>query len=212
MKAKYAIIMTYANDAGWFINHGMEYYLHNVSRLIDSVMAYGAVPIIVAEWMIFNEAAAQLRALCEQRGVAFIYNANFMKEVGNLVLSNFHQGHPGTRTNGVIWASLFEHLRRMPRPTRSIKIYRQRPTYAPSSDADMLFSDRIGMLEKWKEISVSHRSLPDAVEPYFEELRGRGMSQRGRFGRMNTTCWAVMALRLLTAYWLILPILLVQSG
>ena len=183
MKAKYAIIMTYANDAGWFINHGMEYYLHNVSRLIDSVMAYGAVPIIVAEWMIFNEAAAQLRALCEQRGVAFIYNANFMKEVGNLVLSNFHQGHPGTRTNGVIWASLFEHLRRMPRPTRSIKIYRQRPTYAPSSDADMLFSDRIGMLEKWKEIRVSHRSLPDAVEPYFEELRGRG----------DVTTWQVRA-------------------
>ncbi|HHR5622789.1 SGNH/GDSL hydrolase family protein [Klebsiella pneumoniae] len=183
MKAKYAIIMTYANDAGWFINHGMEYYLHNISRLIDSVMAYGAVPIIVAEWMIFNEAAAQLRALCEQRGVAFIYNANFMKEVGNLALSNFHQGHPGTRTNGVIWASLFEHLRRMPRPTRSIKIYRQRSTFSPSGDADMLFSDRINMLEKWKEIRVSHRSLPDAVEPYFEELRGRG----------DVTTWQVRA-------------------
>ncbi|WP_222930978.1 hypothetical protein, partial [Klebsiella pneumoniae] len=88
-----------------------------------------------------------------------------MKEVGNLVLSNFHQGHPGTRTNGVIWASLYEHLRRMPRPTRAIKIYRQRPTFSPSADPDMLFSDTIDMLARWKEIRVSHRSLSDADEP-----------------------------------------------
>ncbi|MCL8337111.1 hypothetical protein M9Y53_23575 [Klebsiella pneumoniae] len=183
MNAKYALIMTYQNDSAYFINHAMEYYMYNMERLIDSVMAYGAVPIVVAEWVISNEAAVQLRALCARRGIAFIYNADFMKEVGNLVLSNFHQGHPGTRTNGVIWASLYEHLRRMPRPTRSIKIYRQRPTYSPSADSDMLFSDSIDMLTKWKEIRVSHRSLSDADEPYFEELRGRG----------NVTSWQVRA-------------------
>lgn len=183
MNAKYALIMTYQNDSAYFINHAMEYYLYNIERLIDSVMAYGAVPIVVAEWVISNEAAVQLRALCERRGIAFIYNADFMKEVGNLVLSNFHQGHPGTRTNGVIWASLYEHLRRMPRPVRSVKIYRQRPTFSPAADADMLFSDGIDLLTKWKEIRVSHRSLPDASEPYFEELRGRG----------NVTTWQVRA-------------------
>ncbi|MFH2398113.1 hypothetical protein ABNF90_27735, partial [Raoultella ornithinolytica] len=68
MNAKYALIMTYQNDSAYFINHAMEYYMYNMERLIDSVMAYGAVPIVVAEWVIFNEAAVQLRALCARRG------------------------------------------------------------------------------------------------------------------------------------------------
>ncbi|MFK5697596.1 hypothetical protein ACI3F4_18165, partial [Klebsiella pneumoniae] len=55
MNAKYALIMTYQNDSAYFINHAMEYYMYNMERLIDSVMAYGAVPIVVAEWVIFNE-------------------------------------------------------------------------------------------------------------------------------------------------------------
>ncbi|MFL0011044.1 SGNH/GDSL hydrolase family protein [Klebsiella pneumoniae] len=183
MNAKYAFIMTYQNDASYFINHGMEYYMYNMERLIDSVMAYGAVPIVVAEWVISNEASAQLKAICDSRGIDFIYNGNLMKEVGNLVVSPFNQGHPGTRTNGVIWASLYEYIRRMARPTRSIKIYRQRANVSPSSDADMLFSDRIDMLAKWKEIRVTHRSLPDAAEKYFEELDGRG----------NVSSWTVRA-------------------
>ncbi|MEI3660486.1 SGNH/GDSL hydrolase family protein, partial [Klebsiella pneumoniae] len=48
MNAKYAIIMTYANDAAKYIAQSMEYYAYNMSRLIDSVMAYGAIPIVVA--------------------------------------------------------------------------------------------------------------------------------------------------------------------
>ena len=183
MNAKYAFIMTYQNDASYFINHGMEYYMYNMERLIDSVLAYGSVPIVVAEWIVSNDAAVQLKAICDRRGIEFIYNGNLMKETGNLAVSPFHQGHPGTRTNGVIWASLYEYLRRMPRPERSIKIYRQRPTFTPSTDADMLFSDRIDMLTRWKEIRVSHRSLSEADEKYFEELNGRG----------NVTTWIVRA-------------------
>ncbi|HHJ4166461.1 TPA: hypothetical protein ACQJJV_006149, partial [Raoultella ornithinolytica] len=40
MNAKYALIMTYQNDSAYFINHAMEYYVYNMERLIDSVMAY----------------------------------------------------------------------------------------------------------------------------------------------------------------------------
>ncbi len=69
-----------------------------MSRLIDSVMAYGAIPIVVAEWNITNQAAAQLKAICESRGIKYIFNGSLMKEVGNLVVSPFHQGHPCTRT------------------------------------------------------------------------------------------------------------------
>ncbi|MDR4846934.1 SGNH/GDSL hydrolase family protein, partial [Klebsiella pneumoniae] len=174
MNAKYAIIMTYANDAAKYIAQSMEYYAYNISRLIDSVMAYGAIPIVVAEWNITNQAAAQLKAICESRGIKYIFNGSLMKEMGNLVVSPFHQGHPCTRTNGVIWVSLLEELKRLHPANRSIKIYRQRPGFSPSSDADMLFSDRIDLLKKWKEIGVPHRSLPDNIAPYFEEMNGRG--------------------------------------
>ncbi|HHL1998739.1 TPA: SGNH/GDSL hydrolase family protein [Klebsiella pneumoniae] len=174
MNAKYAIIMTYANDAAKYIAQSMEYYAYNMSRLIDSVMAYGAIPIVVAEWNITNQAAAQLKAICESRGIKYIFNGSLMKEVGNLVVSPFHQGHPCTRTNGVIWVSMHEELKRLLPANHSIKIYRQRPTFSPSSDADMLFSDRIDLLKKWKEIGVPHRSLPDNIAQYFEEMNGRG--------------------------------------
>ncbi|SAQ12812.1 flagellar biosynthesis%2C cell-distal portion of basal-body rod [Raoultella planticola] len=174
MNAKYAIIMTYANDAAKYIAQSMEYYAYNMSRLIDSVMAYGAIPIVVAEWNITNQAAAQLKAICESRGIKYIFNGSLMKEMGNLVVSPFHQGHPCTRTNGVIWVSLLEELKRLHPANRSIKIYRQRPAFSPLSDADMLFSDRIDLLKKWKEIGVPHRSLPDNIAPYFEEMNGRG--------------------------------------
>lgn len=174
MNAKYAIIMTYANDAAKYIAQSMEYYAYNMSRLIDSVMAYGAIPIVVAEWNITNQAAAQLKAICESRGIKYIFNGSLMKEMGNLVVSPFHQGHPCTRTNGVIWVSLLEELKRLQPASRSIKIYRQRPTFTPSSDKDMLFSDRIDLLTKWKEIGVPHRSLPDNIAQYFEEMNGRG--------------------------------------
>ncbi|MFU7835423.1 SGNH/GDSL hydrolase family protein [Raoultella planticola] len=174
MNAKYAIIMTYANDAAKYIAQSMEYYAYNMNRLIDSVLAYGAIPIVVAEWNITNQAAAQLKAICESRGIKYIFNGNLMKEVGNLVVGPFQQGHPCTRTNGVIWVTLYEYLKKLPPADRSIKIYRQRPTFTPSSDKDMLFSDRIDLLTKWKEIGVPHRSLPDNIAPYFEEMNGRG--------------------------------------
>ncbi|EPU7898146.1 SGNH/GDSL hydrolase family protein, partial [Klebsiella pneumoniae] len=86
MNAKYAIIMTYANDAAKYIAQSMEYYAYNISRLIDSVLAYGAIPIVVAEWNITNQAAAQLKAICESRGIKYIFNGSLMKEMGNLVV------------------------------------------------------------------------------------------------------------------------------
>lgn len=170
-KAKYALIVTYTND-GQFWSADLTYYQRNVERLVESVKALGVEPIICTEFPVSQSAMAVLRTVARKYNVRFIDCNSLNREIGNLQLGPFHQGHPGTRTNGVFWLPMLEELSRLPEPDGALKVFRRRPTFAASTSSDLLYTGIVERYKKFKEISISHYRLSDATLQYFDELDG----------------------------------------
>lgn len=167
--AKYAIICTYENDYQYRVAN-FAYYLQNLSRLIESVMALGIEPILSSQ---FKTSASDLSAMM---GVARKYGINFIDatannvEIGNLNIGLFHQGHPAVRTNAVFWLPMLDAINALPAPSNSIKIFRKRAEFAVSSVASLLFSDVTGRYKRFKEVSVSHIALAESELPFYDTM------------------------------------------
>ncbi len=172
-RARYAFLTSLTND-GQFRNADLTYYAENMRRLIETVRAAGAEPVVTTEFPATAAEHALLRRLAEENGCGFIDCTSHNTEVGGLVPNPFHQGHPGQRTNGVFWLPMLEYIDRMPRPTRAIKIFRRRPGFAVSAISDLLYSGRLDRAAKWKEITLGHYSITPT--------RAEELSQLGEYG------------------------------
>ncbi|MBK5649301.1 MAG: hypothetical protein I4N51_21445 [Acinetobacter sp.] len=62
---------------------------------------------------------------------------------------------------------MLEYIKQQ-KPMRTLKIFRKRPGFVSSSDADLLFKSTVDKAKKWKEITVGHYSL--ANEYKYDEL------------------------------------------
>ncbi len=171
MKAKYALIVTYTND-GQFWSADLTYYQRNVERLIESVRAHGVEPILCSEFPVNAPGMGVLRAIARKFNVRFIDCNSLNYEIGGLDVGPFHQGHPGTRTNGVFWLPMLQELLRLPEPEGALKVFRRRPTFTAASNADLLYTGVVERYQKFKELSLSHYRLADTNLQYFDELDG----------------------------------------
>lgn len=166
MKAKYAFITSWNNDAQ-FRDADLSYYAENLRRMVDTVRAFGAEPVITSQFHTVSADFALLARIAEETGCAFIDCSTINREIGNLQIGPFMQGpgvlHPGTRTGGVFWLPMLDFIDRMPKPEQAIKIYRKRNGFTPAGAADLLYKDRLDRAKKWKELTVFHYSLnPEA--------------------------------------------------
>ncbi|STQ75543.1 SGNH/GDSL hydrolase family protein [Grimontia hollisae] len=171
MNANYAFIATRDND-GQFISADLTYWQANMARLVDSVKASGIAPILCTE---FNCEATEYgvhQAVAAQLGIPYVDNASLAFELGGLKRGPFHQGHPGTRTNGVFWLEMLNMVDRLPRPEKSIKVFRKRGNVTASSVTDLLYHDRIDRFTKFKELSLTHYHLGAASREHCDELDG----------------------------------------
>lgn len=172
MNARYAFITSLTND-GAFRASDLAFYAENIRRLVETVKAVGAEPVLATEFPASTDEHALLRAIATEHGCAFLDCTTLNAEIGGLTAGAFHQGHPGTRTNGVFWLSMLDFIDRMPKPDRAIKIYRKRVTFSAGSIADLLYTGRLERNAKWKELTLAHFSLKEIEK--FEELDQLGV-------------------------------------
>lgn len=169
MNATYAFLLSHTND-GQFRSANLSYYKDNIERLIYAVKAAGTMPILCSEFSGTTVDNQLLASLASKHQIPFVDNTVVNYEIGGLVRGPFHQGHPGTRTNGVFWLPLFEHLNKMPMPKQGIKVFRNRA--AVQNIEDLLYDDVYQRAKLFKELSITHYHLSDATKQHFEELDG----------------------------------------
>ena len=175
VNAKYAVIASYTND--WtFSGAKLDYYKQNLSRLVESVKSLGIEPLLCTEFTAPAHSVALIKAIADEQDVQFVDCSALNNELGNLKKGIFHQGHPGTRTNGVFWLPILDAINKLPRPDQSIKIYRKRPAFLATTNKALLYKNDIERYTRFKEISVSHMRLADTNAQYYDELDGTNVS------------------------------------
>ncbi|MGI3073687.1 SGNH/GDSL hydrolase family protein [Vibrio alginolyticus] len=175
INAKHCFIADRDND-GYMFGVRQEYWQSNIARLIQTIKANGTEPIVCTE---FNNNATQtalMKTIAMSEDAAWVDNAKINHELGRMKRGAFFQGHPGTRTNGVFWVQMLDYLRTLPRPNKSIKIFRKRPGVVVSSENDLLYGDIVQRAQLYKELSVTHRHLTNSSRSKFEELDQSGHS------------------------------------
>lgn len=170
MNASYAFLATYTND-GYMWTAGWPYYAENLGRLVETVRAAGPEPILCTEFATSEIGWGVVRSVASHYGLRFCNPDGIEAEVGSAV-GAFHQGHPGTRTNGVFWGPMLAAVDALPRPNKSLKIFRHRPTFTVSAISDLLYHDRLDRAARWKELGLTHYYLDTASAPYYDELNG----------------------------------------
>lgn len=173
--ARYCFVCDRDND-GYMFKERQAYWQQNITRLLQAIRANGAEPIVCTEFSNTATETALMKVIAQKERTAWVDNAKNNHELGRLQTGAFHQGHPGTRTNGVFWVEMYNYLRTLPRPEKSIKIFRRRPSFPVSHASDLLYHDVMGRAEKFQELSVTHNHLSEASKVQFEELNQSGFS------------------------------------
>ena len=169
LNPKYAFIATHDND-GQFLSSDLTYYQQNISRLLDTVLATGAAPVLCSEFNATSDERAVLSAISHNYQIPFVDNASDHYELGDLQVNAFFQGHPGTRTNGIMWLNMLAMLDKLPAPDKGIKIFRKRSSFTANELDDLLYQDRVDRYHRFQELGLTHYHLSNDTQQYYDEL------------------------------------------
>lgn len=173
--SKYAVIALYANDSPYRY-WSMDMFKENLRNLVQRLRGLGIEPIISSEFFLYNffftnvgvADTAIMQDIADELGIGFIDVAqtsmNFIKAREN----DFWNGsHPTTRTNSVMWKPVSDYLQSLPKPKKSIKLFRNR-TVESNFATDTLYKNIEERNSKYQEIRVGHSALTDANLIYFD--------------------------------------------
>lgn len=163
----YGIIAMNDNDYGyWGADH--ETYYQNFKKLEDGVKTLGAVPILATEHDDI-EFYPCLTRLSNENGYDFVYWGKTATLLYKSVFKPFWwHSHPSTRTAWMWTYGFLPEILKLPRPSKSIKIFRIRNAYADSPISDLTFDDNYGRAKRFIEIGCGVTSLKKADEKYFD--------------------------------------------
>ncbi|MCM1958177.1 hypothetical protein NCZ17_02165, partial [Acinetobacter modestus] len=165
---RYAIIATLVNDYV-YSDPDIKYTQENLRRLVDNLLGLGITPIIFVEFVATNEQNQAFKAVADEYKIPFVSSTELNKKVGGYVWVKelFHQPHVGMRTSGLFTQPMLDWIEQQI-PFRTIKIFKKRSTFTPTTDADLLYKDVVDKSKKWQEIGVAHTYLRNPQ--YYDEI------------------------------------------
>ena len=164
---KYAVLISYTNDLKYY---SFEQYIESLKETIEVVRSLGAEPIISTEYHDnFGPIASMgMKEVAEQYGVMFADILQYCRSFNYDYPPFWGGSHPGTRSNDLFAANLLKYLDTLPRPEKTLKIFRKRDEFNISDRDDLLYDSIPERAEKWKELSVGHYALDNPE--YYDAL------------------------------------------
>lgn len=158
----YGLILEYTNSGKHRKQNG--FYFDNLEKLIGTIESMGVKPIIATEFLLDKKSdLAGMKAIADRHRAMFIdvYTKASLfrsRQTGSGYLPFWGNNHPATRTNTVLYHELLKRLNTLPRPNRSIKVFRKRKGTSNTLD-DLNYDDHYQRMMYWKELSVGHHYL-----------------------------------------------------
>ncbi|MBD1225172.1 hypothetical protein IDM32_06180 [Acinetobacter seifertii] len=112
-------------------------------RLIDVALSHGIQPVLTGYFVLNSTLHQAVKSIADEYRIPVVWSDVLNKQIGFYEGATlFHEWHAGTRTNGLFFLPMLEYINQQ-KAMRTLKIYRKRSTFTPSSDADLLFKDVI---------------------------------------------------------------------
>ena len=166
---KYAVIAMEDNDKAMYQINRATYY-QNFKKLCEAVRALGAVPILGTEHDV-SGAYYGLESLAREQGIMFM---NWGKVANALKCGYFppfwNNNHPATRTAWLWSNGMKQYLDTLPRPEKSIKLFRVRDGVDTTDLDNLVYNDNVERAERFAEIHVGQKALTAATEKYFDRM------------------------------------------
>jgi len=163
----YGILGMYTNDGALFAANNETFY-QNCKKVCEAILAMGAVPILSTEHN-KNQMLYAMQALADRENYEFwnwANTASAMKWFKPFMLN----GHPATRTHWSWTYGLKNYIDCLPRPMKSIKIFKKRPDIDGTDLDNLKYNDVYERSERFVEIYNGSSCLTKATEKLFDRL------------------------------------------
>jgi len=168
------VISGYAeNDQIYYNLLPAKYWRDNMMRYAKIMKSIGANPVFatpfgnLARSMIY----AIMRDVAHKEKCDFIDNSSGGSRFNtNRYLPFWNNGHPGLRTNSLLWYNIVQYINTIERPRQGIKVFRNRRAFSAQTLDDYRFDAIPERMRKWREISIGHRRSTDETVRYYDAL------------------------------------------
>lgn len=162
----YGVLAMHTNDGALFASNPETFY-QNCKKVCEAIRAMGATPILGTEHHM-NQMYYGAQHLADEEGYEFWdwgKTANAMRWFTPFM----QNGHPATRTHWSWTYGMLNFIDALPRPMKSIKLFRKRPDTGTSLD-DLKYNSLIERSQRFVEIYTGNACLTKATEKYFDRL------------------------------------------
>lgn len=166
---KYGVIAMQDNDGALYAAASDTYY-ENGKKLANAIKAMGGIPILGSEhdtsYYYYN-----FVRLAQDFGYMFMNWGRTAARLFNRVFPPFwNNSHPATRTGWMWTYGMKTYLDTLPRPNKSMKLFRVRPSVDTTDLQNLMYEDILGRAERFIELTCGVSGLTEATEKFFDRL------------------------------------------
>lgn len=166
---KYGVIAMQDNDGALFAASSDTYY-ENAKKLANAIKALGGTPILSTEHD-SNNYYYNFTRLANDYKLMFM---NWGSTAANLFWRVFnpfwYNSHPATRTAWMWTYGMKPYIDSLPRPEKSIKLFRVRPSVDTTDVQNLIYEDLVSRASIYEEITCGVSGLTEETEKYFDRI------------------------------------------
>ena len=166
---KYGIIAMQDNDGALYAANSETYY-ENTKKMCEAIKSMGGIPVLSTEhdW---NKYYYAYNRLSDEEGYMFM---DWGKKANIFCQNRFTQfwlnGHPSTRTAWLWSDGMKPYFDTLPRPKKSIKMFRVRNSSDLSNIQNLVYNTYMDRAERFIELDCGTALIPTASDKYFDRL------------------------------------------
>ncbi|HAT2866189.1 TPA: hypothetical protein I8374_000592 [Serratia marcescens] len=170
---RFGFISSFGNDS-FMARADLKYYQESLQRLVDVMRPVCEQVVIVTEYCATVDIRTIYEEVARQNNLPYIHTDALAYRLNKINLGGaalFHQGHLGTRNQGIWWYPILEWIKEQP-IRKGIKIYRSRTT--PADISELIVKNDYDRYTKFKELTVGHNYL--STDTDYDEIGDTSVS------------------------------------
>ncbi|WP_241604152.1 hypothetical protein, partial [Rosenbergiella nectarea] len=116
IKPRFGFLSSFGNDY-FMMDTDIKYYQESVQRAVDVMKPYCEQVVLVTEFCATQNIRTVYEEVARQNNLPYIHTDTLAYQLGKIPLGDqslFHQGHIGTRNQGIWWYQILDWIKQQP--------------------------------------------------------------------------------------------------